>query len=289
MYRLHGYSSLLKPSSVDRLTHLLDHFSLRAGVFYTGHFCGVQAFEAHPARGHIHLIKRGPVQLIGAEKHAIQVMDPTLLFLPHPAHHRLQADENAGADIVCGSVQFEGGNVNPITDALPSVVLVKLAELTGGQALLDLMFEEAFSDRSGKQAILDRLCETLLINLLRHCIERGITQKGTLAGLSDIRLAKTLVAVHNDPAWQWDLHTMSLLAGMSRARFALRFRQITGETPADYLASWRVMLAQQLLKRGYQLKYIADDVGYSSASALTRAFTRKVGCAPSEWIKQQKN
>lgn len=273
--------------AMDRLTHLLDHFSLRAGVFYAGQFCGVQSFQALPARGHIHLIRRGPVQLIGLEKDAIAVTRPTLLFLPRPMHHRLQADEHAGADIVCGSVQFEGGNVNPITDALPGMVMIEITALTGGAGLLDLMFEEAFSERSGKQAIMDRLCEVLLISLLRHCIEQGLTQRGTLAGLSDNRLAKALIAMHNDPARPWDLAAMSLLAGMSRARFAHRFRQITGDTPADYLASWRVMLAQRLLKRGYQLKHVAYDVGYGSASALTRAFTRKVGCAPSDWIRQQ--
>ena len=72
---------------------------------------------------------------------------------------------------------------------------------------------------------------------------------------------------------------------MSRARFAVRFRQITGETPADCLASWRVMTAQGLLKRGRQLKHVADDVGYGSASALTPAFVRKLGCSPTEWLE----
>jgi AraC-like DNA-binding protein len=47
------------------------------------------------------------------------------------------------------------------------------------------------------------------------------------------------------------------------------------------------MTAQRLLKRGLQLKHVAYDVGYGSASALTRAFVRKLGCSPTEWIKGQ--
>lgn len=72
---------------------------------------------------------------------------------------------------------------------------------------------------------------------------------------------------------------------MSRARFAARFREVTGDTPADYLVSWRIMMAQNLLKKGLQLKHVAYDVGYGSASALTRAFIRKLGCSPTDWIK----
>lgn len=95
-----------------------------------------------------------------------------------------------------------------------------------------------------------------MIRLLRHCIDQGLTQRGTLAGLADSRLAKALTAMHADSARNWELSEMAALAGMSRARFAARFREITGETPADYLASWRVMAAQRLLKRGVQLKHV---------------------------------
>lgn len=82
---------------------------------------------------------------------------------------------------------------------------------------------------------------------------------------------------------------MAAQAGMSRARFASRFRQVTGETPAEYLASWRVVSAQRLLKKGLQLKRIATDVGYGSTSALARAFMRKLGHSPSEWLRNEPN
>ena len=270
---------------MDRLTTLLSHFSLHAGVFYTGNICGIHDFAQDRLRGHIHLIRRGPVQVIGVKLEVFDISEPTLLFLPRPDTHRLVADDRAGADVVCATVQFGGGGRNPITDSLPSVVMVKLTELAGVEALLGLMFEEAFSDLNGRQAVLDRLCEVLMIRLLRHCIDQGLTQGGTLAGLADARLAKAIVAIHDDPAQERDLSSMAALAGMSRARFAVRFREVTGETPADYLASWRVITAQGLLKKGRQLKHVADDVGYGSASALTRAFVRKLGCSPTEWLK----
>lgn len=273
---------------MDRLTTLLSHFSLHAGVFYTGNICGIHDFEQDSLRGHIHLIRRGPVQVIGVRQEIFDITEPTLLFLPRPDTHRLVADDRTGADVVCATVQFGGGGRNPITDSLPSVVMVELASLPGVEALLGLMFDEAFSEYNGRQAVLDRLCEVLIIRLLRHCIEQGLTQGGTLAGLADARLAKAITAIHDDPSKERDLSSMAALAGMSRARFAVRFRTVTGETPADYLASWRVMTAQGLLKKGRQLKHVADDVGYGSASALTRAFVRKLGCSPTEWLKVER-
>lgn len=83
--------------------------------------------------------------------------------------------------------------------------------------------------------------------------------------------------------------TMAALAGMSRARFAVRFKEVAGVTPADYLASWRVMTTQGLLKKGRLLKHVADNVGYGSASALARAFVRKLGCSPTAWLKAEQS
>ncbi|NMM36932.1 MAG: AraC family transcriptional regulator [Glaciimonas sp.] len=272
---------------MDQLTTLLSYFSLHAGVFYTGNICGIHDFEQDPLRGHLHLIRRGSVQVTGVQQNVLNIAEPTLLFLPRPQTHRLLAESRAGSDVVCGTVQFGGGGHNPITDSLPDVVLVALAALPGVDALMSLMFDEAFSEQSGRQAVLDRLCEVLMIRLLRYCIDQGLTQGGTLAGLADKRLAKALLAIHEDSARAWTLSEMATLAGMSRARFAVHFREITGETPANYLASWRLMHAQRLLRQGLQLKHVAYDVGYGSASALTRVFVRKLGCSPGEWRNAQ--
>ena len=273
---------------MDKLTSLLTHFSLHAGVFYTGAICGVHDFEPDSVQGHIHLIHRGPVQLLGTREGTIGITEPTLVFLPRPGAHRLVADERIGADVLCGTVRFGSGGPNPVADSLPDVVLIRLSEMVGVEELLGLMFAEAFSSWCGRQAVLDRLCEVLMIRVLRHCIERNLAQGGTLAGLADLRLAKAITAMHDDPARAWSLAGLAAAAGMSRARFAVRFKRVTGDTPADYLTSWRLMLAQRMLARGLQLKHVASDVGYGSASALSRAFARKLGCPPTHWRDRER-
>jgi AraC-like DNA-binding protein len=271
---------------MDRLSLLLQRFSLSAGVFYAGNLCGIHAFDRDPVHGHVHLIRRGPVRLTEVPESAQWIDQPTLVFMPRPDAHRLITDEREGADVVCANVVFGAGGRNPITDSLPGVVCVPLAELPGAEALLSLLDEEAFTPRCGRQAALDRLCELLLIRLLRHCMDEGITQGGALAGLSDDKLSKALLAVHERPAHGWTLETMAGQAGMSRARFAHHFRKVLGQTPADYLASWRMSVAQGLLRAGRPLKHVAMDVGYGSTSAFARVFERKVGQLPSVWMRQ---
>lgn len=269
------------------LDHLLTQFSLRAGVFYTGNICGLHDFERDERRGHLHLVKNGPVQLIEPGKAAILVERPTLVFLPRPETHRLVADETAGADVVCATVLLGGGGRNPISDSLPDTILIELDQMDGIHELLGLMIDEGFGDRSGRQALLDRLCEVLMIKMLRHCLDQGVAAGGALAGLSDPKLSKALEAIHRQPAHDWNLPAMAAKAGMSRARFADHFRNVVGKPPADYLASWRVMLAQRLLARGVPAKTVAVDVGYGSSSTLHRAFVRKLGVSPSDWLREQ--
>ena len=86
------------------LDHLLTQVSLRAGVFYAGNICGLHDFERDDERGHLHLIKNGPVQLLEPGKPAVVLDRPTLVFLPRQQTHRLLADERAGADVVCATV-----------------------------------------------------------------------------------------------------------------------------------------------------------------------------------------
>lgn len=271
---------------MDALSLLLTRFAINAGVFYTGRICGVHGFAADQVRGHLHIIEQGPVDLVETDGSSRRFEKPTLLFMPRPEQHRLIADETLGAKVLCATVQFGGGNNNPISESLPPIVAVELEQLEGAMPLLALVGQEAFGAQPGAQAAVDRLCELLIIRLLRHCLAEGLTTGGTLAGLSDARLAKALAAMHREPMRSWELADMASEAGLSRARFAARFREVTGQTPADYLAGWRITIAQGLLRSGRAMKQVSMESGYGSSSAFIRAFVRKVGMPPTQWLKQ---
>src|SRR5690242_2615944 len=92
--------------------------------------------------------------------------------------------------------------------------------------------------------------------------------------------------MHKHPETAWSLEQLALSAGMSRARFAAHFRKVVGVTPFDYLADWRIGVAQSMLKQGKALKIVAPSVGYASAAALTRAFNQRSGLSPKAWLRR---
>jgi AraC-like DNA-binding protein len=68
-----------------------------------------------------------------------------------------------------------------------------------------------------------------------------------------------------------------------RTSFANAFRETVGVTPGAYLQAWRIGIAQELLSGGHPLKHIANEVGYSSEAALSRAFLAHTGESPRAW------
>src|SRR6202041_2694831 len=91
---------------------------------------------------------------------------------------------------------------------------------------------------------------------------------GVLMALADPRLSRAVAAIHERPEHPWTLEELASAAGMSRARFAVHFRDVAGVTPFDYLADWRIGIAQTMLKRGVPLKIVAPSVGYAGSTAL---------------------
>ena len=271
---------------VDRLQALLQRFPVSARLFHSGALCGINDFDDN-GFGQLHLVRRGPLEVQHAgESHHVD--EPTLLFYPRPLPHRFISDARTGADMACANLDFGGGRAgDPVSRALPAFVALPLRALPQAAPLLDLLFDEAFAQRCGRQVLVDRLFDAVLVLLLRHLIDHGQVRGGLLAGLAHPQLRKALVRMHDVPADAWTLETMAQAAGMSRSRFAETFAQTVGKAPAAYLADYRITLAQQALLRGEPLERIAAAVGYGSAAALSRAFSAACGVAPRAWARQK--
>jgi len=208
-----------------------------------------------------------------------------VLFFPKPTKHKFRVDNPDGAELVCSTIDFGGGMEDPILRGLPDMVLVPLADVDGIDATLTMLFQEALGQRAARQAAINRLSEYFLLLLLRFAVEARVVAGGVLAGLGDPKLARAIHAINERPEHEWTLEALAKLSGMSRSRFAAHFHETTGITPTDYLTDWRISVAQTLLRQGKALKLVAPMVGYSSAIALTRAFDRRVGMTPGEWLK----
>jgi len=266
----------------DRLAALMTHFPVGARVFNTGALCGINTVDSDGAHGQLHFVRAGTVEVRWG-KDSVRVERPSLLLFPRPVAHRFHTDPERGADMVCAHLAFEGGAEHPIASALPDLICLPLDGIGGAAPVTALLFEEAFEQRCGRIALIERLIEVVMIQVLRQLMESGSLQGGLLSGLSHPRLRHALVAMHEAPEREWTLEALAQVAGMSRSAFAATFREQVGTTPGQYLQAWRVRLAQKALRRGRPLKVIAAEVGYGSEAALSRAFKAQTGQSPRRW------
>ena len=234
------------------------------------------------------MLRAGPLELTTANGGVTTINHPSLLLHPRPQSHSLKPLPRTGSDLICATIDLGVAVSNPLVSTLPDVILVKLADIPRLMPTVNLLVEEANQQASGQIAALNRLTEYLLILLLRDLIDTGRITTGILAGLSDPRLHNAITAIHKNPEHPWTVETLAEQAAMSRARFALRFREKTGVTPLNYLTHWRVSVACSMLRKGKRLEYIASRVGYSNQSALTRIFSKQKGQTPREWLQQHK-
>jgi hypothetical protein len=215
---------------MDPLATVFQHFSLSAQVYFCGTLCGISSDHDTNTAGHLHLLRVGCLEVMQPDKQIFRVQEPSVLFYPRPMEHRLQTDAG-GAEIVCARVDFGAGAIQPLIQSLPSLIHIPLRSSGGLGRGVELLFEEAFGESLGRQSAVDRLAEYVLILLLRDVVGRALIQSGTLRGLSDERLSKALMAMHEQPGQPWNVDQLASIAGMSRARFAAHFRQIVGKTP----------------------------------------------------------
>jgi AraC family transcriptional regulator, alkane utilization regulator len=273
----------------DRLAALLGHFAVSARTFQAGALCGINSLDGKDPYGQLHLIREGEVEVRHGKGAVLRITQPSLLLYPRPMAHRFVTDRKKGAAFVCAHVSFEGGAANPIAAALPPFVCLPLSQLQGCESVLNVLFEEAAAQYCGRQAMLDRLFEVVLIQILRQLMEQKQANVGMLAGLAHQQLRRALVAMHEQPEKEWTLEDLASVSGMSRSTFANNFREAVGVTPGAYLQRWRIGLAQKALLQERSLKIIAQEVGYGSEAALSRAFKAQVGKSPREWRSAQSN
>ncbi len=189
-----------------------------------------------------------------------------------------------GTPIAVAVVDY-GGKANPILNALPNEISVDLSVSPDLRALAELLASEINTRRCGGQIALDRLCEFLLVSMLRKQVENRQSDTGLLAGLADPHLSPVLVAIHDQPGRAWKLDDLVTLSAQSRSQFMETFQATLGKSPMSYLKQWRMTLARNALMSGARVKETARKFGYGSGDAFTRAFTQTYGVAPTKIIQ----
>ncbi len=192
---------------------------------------------------------------------------------------------------VGGHFTFSGDQASVLLGVLPPVVHIRSeSDKTAMRWALERMMEELREPRPGSILVAQQLAYVMLVQALRlHLAEGEKGGVGWLFALADEHMAAAIQAMHGEPAHDWTIRKLAERVGMSRSTFALRFKELVGKSPMEYLTHWRMLVASDKLAHSNEpVSTIAFSLGYESESAFSTAFKRVMGRSPRRYSRAQK-
>jgi AraC-like DNA-binding protein len=288
---------------VDILSDELSRARARGAVFSVlrrAEPWGLRFEGARPLTVHILLSGAGRLDRDGLEPLTIRAGDVVLATAGVPysivselgaptvpiAAARQEADQEAdGARVMCGAYTLTGSVGKSLLSSLPLCAVIRAEEQDAAHAgAIQLLAAEAVKAAEGQQALLDRLLDVNLVYTLRAWWRTTGTAPGWYRALGHPPIRHVLELLHAHPEREWTLVTMAGQAGMSRAAFAARFRELVGLPPGQYLTRLRMSRAEDALARtDATVAKIAAGAGYGNEFAFATAFRRQHGVSPGRW------
>ncbi|MBS3964102.1 MAG: AraC family transcriptional regulator [Methylomonas sp.] len=290
---------------MDALTPLINGLNLHAKLVYSGGVCGRWLMDHNSDISvWFHLVSKGHGFVHSPRWPEPLMLDAgdLILFLPHAARHFLSysaedlpADDGdtrltpwAEGDVgfICGEIQLATPK-SLLWKGLPAEIVIRQNEagiiLT---RLLELVIGEASTPRFGSESVIERLCDSLFVLAIRHCIEQDLVHEGVFAAMQDKRLAKALTLIHEQPWQAWTLSELCAQAGVSKSVLSEKFAALIGYSPIGYLTLWRLQIAAHwLMESNMTVERAAEKSGYESVPAFSKAFKRHFGVSPGMFRK----
>ena len=303
---------------MDLIDDILSTLNLKGALYFRTDFSGPWGVTVpnHAGAARFHLVIQGRchVELSTGEKATLGPGD--LILIPAGRSHTLcgqeccdappletvlsehgyrgdgvlilgEGDRHSATQMVCGHFTFRNGADHPLLRALPNVLLLSAAD-RAREPLLDetlrLITQRIFETRPGSMASVVKLSEAAFIELVRTSAAEENNLSAIMAAFEDKQIARALKCIHEQANGAWTVETLAREAGMSRSRFAERFRALLGVAPMAYLSEWRLQKALAMLDdTRSSVQQIAVETGYQSPAAFTRAFAGRFGLPPTEY------
>lgn len=299
----------------DVLSDILDTVNLKATLYFRAEFHPPFRIAVPPFKlaARFHLVVQGQCHISLDGGTTVVATPGDLVLVPHGNAHLLASGQqgavktlenvldewgpagpgpfvvgngpdNQSCKMICGHFNFADGSDHPVLRAVPDILHIS-ATSRATQPMLDdvlrLIVRRAWADDAGAASSIARLSEVLFIEVIRAGLSRLDRQHEIMTAIRDPQIGRALSLVHADLAKPWTVETLAGAVGMSRSRFAGRFRELVGSGPMAYLAEWRLQRALHLLgSRKYSVKAAASLVGFRSAAAFSRAFAERFGRTP---------
>ena len=240
----------------------------------------------HLAHGELVLVPKGDPMRVKSSPDAYAVPLQGLPVVPHSQIYETLSFGGGGPSTRLGycALTVDAAVGRRLVELLPKIILLDSLSAGAGSWLhssLRFFAEEAREQRPGGEAVLTRLADIMVVQVIRLWLETERADKGWLAALRDPRIGRALQVVHASPETAWSVARLAETAGMSRSGFAAQFNALLDETPMQYVSWWRMKLARiALADTGQTVAEIGARFGYDSEAAFVRAFKRIEGTTP---------
>ena len=247
---------------MDLFSEILQTISLRGTIYFHARFCSPWGMEMRQGEyANYHIVTSGSCWLqVGSsdDGHQIILQKGDMVLFPRGAAHALSdspstsvvsADEllqqsrrnsddeivfggegTDNATLICGHFEYDNKLFkHPLFETLPSYIHVSASAADQGGAgwfptMSELASQVSKSENVGKNAIVDRLAESLFIQALTEYADSLDNPSFFFAAAKDNHIGLALRAMHDDISHDWSLAELANIACMSPSAFSMRFQ-----------------------------------------------------------------
>ncbi|MDO4621717.1 MAG: AraC family transcriptional regulator [Eubacteriales bacterium] len=182
-------------------------------------------------------------------------------------------------------------------DGLRVKSLLEMTRLTEDDPVYRPRFKDVREEMFGEMAYIVDHADSSPFHLIGHlylfldALVRSIAELKVTTGskLRDFYIQEAIAYIEHNYQNAISVETVAEKCGLNRSYFGKIFKDAIGKTPQEFILSYRMAKAAELLKlTAMSVADIGNAVGYENQLHFSRAFKNIYGLPPREWRNQHK-
>ena len=283
MYVNSAYLNNHIPEVVDNVTPLLvtscGNYRMKTrDVFETKRDKGRKDYQLlYIAAGKAHFF-------IDGKEHIVTAGNMIIFFPDEPQHYKYYKEERTAVYWV----HFTGGHVDTILEHY-NITRDEHIIYSGTSPDYQWLFSQIIYELQLCRRRYDEMLTLLLRNIF-ILISRSLEMNMKFTDTMEKEVSYAIYHFRDNFNKDINIEEYAENHNISISWFIRCFRQITGQTPLQYIINLRISNAQMLLETtDYSITQIAEKVGYDNALYFSRIFHRQTGISPREYRKNNGN